>query len=101
MFFVLSMLSDTSSGHALNGAEVVDGMSSGEAVSYIFGSIDAMSTMAYIAGDKKQSACMVDWLSNRKATDRVLKALERFRDREVQSVIYAMAKKECGPFVKK
>lgn len=93
-FATLIFLPD--SARALTGEDVLDTMNAAERGAYLAGNIDMAAQLSYHEGMHERSSCIFDWYYEGSGVEEILKALERFQDRQVQPVIYALINRACG-----
>lgn len=82
--------------HALTAGDVLTRMSTKELSAYLSGNIDMAAQLAYFNGRQQQSDCIVDWYYHKNGVKQVMQALYKFKDHQVQPVVYALIEKTCG-----
>jgi hypothetical protein len=93
---VLLSAAYTSPGLALTGADVLQKMSADERSGYLAGNIDMAAQLIFRDGKHERSTCIFNWYYKGGGVAQVLQALERFKDKQVQPVIYALIDRACG-----
>lgn len=81
---------------ALTGGDVLDGMSSDESTGYMAGSIAMAAMIAGANGSRERAECIMNWYYEGDGVEEIVQALDHFKDREAQPVIYALINRACG-----
>lgn len=81
---------------ALTNADVLDKMEQKEQYAYITSVVHTNSYFAYLERNSATSKCIGSYLKKDGAWDRLLAALDHFRDKSPQAVIYTLLKRDCG-----
>jgi hypothetical protein len=81
---------------ALTGAEVLEKMNADQRSGYLAGNIDMAAQLSFHDGRQERSTCIFNWYYEQGGVTQVVQAIERFKDRQVQPVIYALITRACG-----
>jgi len=84
---------------SITAEDVMDKMSAAERNAYLSATIETMAFLSSVQGKQDRADCIMRWYfreESKKAAAQVVSALDRFKDRQVLPVIYAVVKRACG-----
>lgn len=95
----LALFSAVGPARSITAGDVLDKMASAERNAYLSATIETMAFLSSVQGKKDRADCIMRWYfreESEKGVKKVVAALDRFKDRQVLPVIYAVVKQACG-----